>query len=163
MSMPRGEIVKFWGRENLARWLPSLLIDVAIPEQSKRFLSDVGLPVGVDWTLEIAPMPLERLEGKPHFRKLCSDYIVPICLDELDAGSLVAVEQIVGGGERFVNTDVEAFGQFLVLYQRYRRADQPEELILATESAMKRTDPRAFSSVENYWPVIIEQMHHGLL
>lgn len=165
------DIVKFWGRENLKRWSESSLRDVAIPQPSKRFLIEVGLPYKEDWTLQFDPEAdhLPRLPNKANYRRIGFDDFVPICLDEKRGGCVVAVETEVGGSERFINSSVERFGEFLVLYQEYRkaaRAVSEEEIvkfISGVEERMRKADPKAFDDPNNYWPVIVEQMNQGLL
>ncbi len=164
-------VLEVWSKKNLARWTPAALEDVAIPPSAKDFLCNVGLPFREDWTLQFPAKPKtpERLSKHPHLRQLGTDDPVPICVDERGGGQVVAVEDDVGGKIRYVNSSVEAFGVFLALYQQYRIAvrgmddDEAEALIAQTEKKMRRADPHAFSGKNNYWPVIIEQMHHGLL
>ena len=165
------EIANYWGRENLKRWSESSLDDVAIPQTSKRFLIEVGLPCKEDWTLRFDPEAdeLPRLSNNRNCRRIGFDDFIPICLDEKCAGSVVAVETVVGGSDRFINSDVERFGEFLVLYQEYRKAARTvsEEEILkiipSIEDRMRNIDPKAFDDCNNYWPVIVEQMNQGLL
>lgn len=165
------EIVNFWGRENLKRWSESSLRDVAIPQSSKQFLIEVGLPYKEDWTLRFDPEAdhLPQLANKGSCRRIAFDDFVPICLNEKRDGCVVAIETDVGGSEQFINTSVECFGEFLVLYQEYRklaRAVSEEEImkiIPGIEERMQRADPKAFDDSNNYWPVIVEQMNQGLL
>ena len=165
------DIVNFWGQENLNRWSESSLRDVAIPQPSKRFLIEVGLPSNEDWTLRFDPEAdhLPQLPNKGNYRRIGFDDFVPICLDEKRSGCVVAVEKDVGGSERFINSSVERFGEFLVLYQEYRktaRAVSEEEIVKAIagiEEGMRKADPKAFDDPNNYWPVILEQMNQGLL
>jgi hypothetical protein len=165
------DIVSFWGQENLKRWSESSLRDVAIPQPSKRFLIEVGLPYKEDWTLRFDAEAdhLPRLPHKANCRRIGFDDFVPICLDEKRGGCVVAVETEVDGSERFINSSVERFGEFLVLYQEYRkvaRAVSEEEIVKiipGVEERMRRADSKAFDSPNDYWPVIVEQMNQGLL
>jgi hypothetical protein len=165
------DIVNFWGGENLKRWSEDSLRDVAIPQASKRFLNEVGLPCEEDWTLRFDPEGdrLPRLPDKANYRRIGFDDSVPICLDEKQDGCVVAVETEVGTSERFINSDVEHFGEFLVLYQEYRnaaRAVSEEEIVKIIPGIgerMHKADPKAFDDSNNYWPVIMEQMNQGLL
>jgi hypothetical protein len=169
--MLAAEIVSFWGKDNLKRWSESSLDDVAIPLSSKRFLIDVGLPCKEDWTLrfDIEGDQLPPLTNKKHYRRIGFDDLVPVCLDERRGGAVVAVETEFGGSERFVNSSVERFGEFLMLYQEYRktaRSASEEEIpsiINGIEGQMCRIDPEAFDDSNNYWPLVVEQMNQGLL
>lgn len=169
--MPHEETVKFWGYDNLKRWPESSLRDVNIPHSSKQFLMSVGLPCKEDWTLRFDPEAdqLPRLPNKTSCRRIGFDDVVPICLDEERKGCVVAIETDIGGTERFVNSSVERLGEFLVLYQEYRKAartlSEAEilKLIPTIEARMRQIDPKAVDDPNNYWPVIIEQMNQGLL
>ncbi|MGO8843380.1 MAG: SUKH-4 family immunity protein [Methyloceanibacter sp.] len=165
------DIVNFWGWENLKRWSEDSLRDVVIPQPSKQFLIQVGLPCNEDWTLRFDPEPdhVPRLPNKANYRRIGFDDDVPICLDEKRDGCVVAVETEVGGSERFINSSVERFGHFLVLYEEYRKAARAvsEEVIVkiipGIEERMRKADPKVFDNPNNYWPVIVEQMNQGLL
>lgn len=165
------EIANFWGRENLKRWAESSLLDVRVPQSSKRFLIPVGLPYKEDWTLEFDAdsVPLPRLENRANYRRIGFDGSVPICLDEDHDGCVVAVESEIGARERFINASVECFAEFLVLYKQYRSAartvseEEVVEVIRGIEQSMRIADADAFHGCDNYWPVIIEQMNSGLL
>jgi hypothetical protein len=169
--MTHEEIVNFWGRENLKSWSESSLRDVIISQSSKQFLLEVGLPHQDDWTLrfisETSQIP--RVPSRSNCRIIGFDGPVPICLDERHHGSAVAVEMGIGRTERFINTSVERFAEFLVLYQEYRTAartlseDETLKFIPSIEERMHKVDPKAFDDRNNYWPVIIEQTNQGLL
>lgn len=170
--MQQMEIVNFWGYDNLKRWSESNLRNVNIPQSSKRFLMDVGLPCKEDWLLRFdhEADQLPRLPNKDNYCRIGFDDFVPICLDEKRDGCVIVVETEVGGTERFINSSVERFGEFLVLYEMYRRSPSSiserqllNVIIPQIEERMRKIDPNAFKNVENYWPVIIEQMNDGLL
>ncbi len=165
------EIIGFWGKENLERWSDPRLADWHVPTESKLFLTRVGLPCRGDWTLRFTREPdqphLPSIGA--HHRLIGYDDIVPICLDERTGGRVVALEESVGGTERFINSRVEQFAQALVLYERYRKRvrglaeHEAQDLIAKTSQQLRAVDPAAFSDPNNWWPVIIEQMRHGLL
>ena len=117
------EIVNFWGKDNLKRWSERSLDDAALPRTSKWFLIEVGLPCQEDWTLRFDSEAdqLPSLPNKRHYRRIGFDDHVPVCLNEKQAGAVIAVETESGGAERFMNSSVERLGEFLVLYQEYRR------------------------------------------
>ena len=162
------EIVLFWKQSNLLRWPEALLKNVAIPNSAKLFLVEVGLPSGVDWTLRFDNATFDLLEKHSGFRQFGYDDATPICFRETD-GAIVAVEIFPMDKVIYLNASVEAFGAFLVLYQRYRTGARQfsEEDILrtidATENEMHTEDPTALVSPNNYWSLILEQMRQGLL
>jgi SUKH-4 immunity protein len=168
--MTNEEIIDFWGGENLIRWPESALRTIAIPEKSKIFLAQVGMPNQKGWTLHFESGAGElNLGYRRNCRRIGFDDVVPICLDEDGQGRVIAAEQAVGGKERYINSSVEAFGACLVQYQTYRNEvrttseEQIPQLVDKTEKSMRSIDGSAFESIDNYWPVIIEQMRQGLL
>ena len=168
--MSREEIVQFWGNENLRQWTVESVGDLRIPASSKTFLVEVGLPIEDSWTLQFGPTDrVPKLGDDGRYRQIGVDDVVPICLDEEGGGQVIANETTLGGPERYVNASVEQFGEFLVHYERYRRAartvaeEDIQEVIESTKASMLSIDDTAFASPENWWPVIIEQMIAGML
>jgi hypothetical protein len=167
--MERQEIIDFWGKDNLKRWPEASLRDVAIPDSSKSFLTEVGLPFREDWTFLFDPETdyLPQLPNKPSYRQIGLDYVVPMCLDEGKLGRVVWVEE-VGRMERYINSSVERFGECLTIYQQCRRRgpvpeNEIQEVVDEMEHQMRTADPSAFDDPDDFWPVIIEQMRDRLL
>jgi len=166
------EIIKFSGYENLRRWPEQNVRDLKIPDSSKAFLIEVGLPPKEkDWTLrfDTDTDAFPALPGKPYYRAIGFDYIVPICLDESRGGSVLADEAVVNGPERFVNSNVELFGEFLAHYEKYRCSvrglseKEVQALISGIEKIMQENDREALEGPENWWPGLLEQMRDGFL
>jgi hypothetical protein len=168
--MQRAEIIRYWGRDNLKRWSRDVLRRVTIPESSKSYLVEVGLPFRADWTFQFDDdaSRLPQLPNKPSYRRIGFDDPVPICLDEERHGCVVEVGDEFGYPERYFNSSVEFFGECLVYYQQYRliargTEDDVPDLVAATERRMRKADPAAFTDEESCWPLIIEQMTYGML
>jgi hypothetical protein len=168
--MDRQEITEFWGRDNLKTWSEDSLREVAIPNLSKSFLAEVGLPFQEDWTFRFDEdaNTLPRLPSKTTYRRIGFDYDVPICLDEANLGRVIAVEEEVAGTDRYINASVERFGEFLTLYKHFRRIgrlvpeNQTKALIDEMELQMRTVDPSALDDANNYWAAIIEEMNLSL-
>src|SRR5215469_16085924 len=92
--MERNEIIKFWGRENLRRWPEQDLRDLAIPDSSKSFLVDVGLPISKYSGCEFEPLAgsMQRLKGKPRFLQIGSMGFSPVFLDEQGNGRVMTMD-----------------------------------------------------------------------
>lgn len=169
--MQRWEIIQFWGEGNLRRWPEADLRDAQIPASSKSFLIEVGLPFREDWTLRFNPQVgvLPRLSIRRGCRRIGFDDSVPICLDEEHDGRVVAIEDVVGGSERLINSNIECFVECLVYYKQYRTVvrlaseEEVQKIIDVTGSQIRTADAAAFADPDNWWPLIIEQMNHGLL
>lgn len=71
-TMKPGNIVKSWSASDLRRWPVQCLRDVAIPEPSKSFLVEVGLPAYRDIGFQFHPLVGDptRLAGRPHLRSI---------------------------------------------------------------------------------------------
>lgn len=157
----------FWG-DKLVTWPKDVVMRAGLSVADSEYLTTVGLPCGVDWNFEIAAPSAERLPTL--FERLIvlarDGGVVPICVDLSDDKRIVAVE---GAHKRPVNSSVQQFGAFLMLYQNYRAQvgelddDAIEQLINETERKMRQLDPQAMANVEAYWPVIVEQMRDGLI
>ena len=167
--MSHDDVIRFWGVENLKRWSFDDLCDAAIPNRSKQFLTQVGLPLENGWTLRFngESSVLPRLPGRPEYRRIGFDYDVPICLDEKKHGCVLSVEP--PDVTRYINASVEQFGICLTLYQQYRTRvqgmdeDDAQNLIRRIEDEMRRVDPTAFADPECWWLTIFEQMRLGCL
>jgi len=165
-DVSRGSEIEFWG-DALIRWPPGAVAGMGVAADDASYLSTVGLPVGVDWNLEVVPpssaSDVRRVESMP---VLAFDGPFPICVLPEAAGAVVVVED---DGRRVVNSSVRQFGQFLMIYEDYRvrvRAlsdGEAEALIDEIEQRMKVSDGEAMRSEEHYWPVVVEQMRQGML
>jgi SUKH-4 immunity protein of toxin-antitoxin system len=160
------DIPEIFRRCSLLRWPPELVQQMGLSESDAAYLRDIGLPVGVDWTLEVqlppGGVPLMH-EGLP---VLFRDGGVPICVNPSAGGEVLAIEP---HSSRRMNANVRCLGAFLMLYQDYRARvrdcddDQVVALIDNTEQRMRESDPDAMSEPEGYWPTIVEQMRNGML
>lgn len=169
--MTTAEVIQFWGKQNLIRWPRAVLDSTLLPEETKAYLAEVGLPLNVDWTMrfDLDTRRISRWEKNKAYCIIGYDYLVPICLREDQQGCVVWADD--EGPERFANKSVAALGEFLVLYQKYRLAvpglgddeDSVQNLIDETEGAMRSVDPVALAGPENVWSTIVEQMRDGML
>ncbi|MBO0723910.1 MAG: SUKH-4 family immunity protein [Blastocatellia bacterium] len=167
MGMEDRKIIEFWGDGNLLRWKEENVKHSAIPQTAKAFLITVGLPRSETWSIKFDNGGTLLYLSERRFYKIGSDDdLVPICIDEI-SGYIVSIED---GDLRFINSTIELFCESLVYYHEYRESTKniPEddniyEIIKLTEEKLKATDPSGFSNNNSWWPVIIEQMHHGFL
>jgi hypothetical protein len=158
--------IDFWG-ETLVRWSVDVVAKMGIAAEDSTYLTAVGLPVGIDWSLRITSPASGtepgRIDGMPI---VAFDGPVPLCVDWRAGGRVVAVED---DRRRTANSSVRQFGAFLMLFQDYRRRvrglddEKAEVLIDDVERRMREREPEIMRGDENYWPVIVEQMRHRLL
>jgi hypothetical protein len=166
--MEKSEILSCRG-DDLVRWSEAVVNPLAIPESSKTFLVEVGLPRPSDplWIYRFddgqqtpARMPENinqvRIGSRPR----------PVCLDEGNCG-VVVMPYLKRDMERFVNSTVEQLGAFLVLLQRLQKeplyAENERAIASIMEAEMRKTDAAAFQDDTCYWSVVIEEMRYSFL
>lgn len=171
-----------WNADALMRYEPAALDGVHIPEISKHFLIEAGLPRQADLELEfdlssdeLPTLPEALEEDLParfnRYRPIGVDTATTICLDERDNGRIYAVDIDGNIPTRFMNSSVPQLAEFLLVFRNGAGVELPqlaseEELeasALALEHEFRRIDPSVFSDEDNWWPLIVTQRRDGLL
>lgn len=180
------EVITFWA-DSLIKLSQTIVDHLPIDMATRQFLRDVGLPRQVaifpdeDLTLEFrfdGPFKIDTYKNEPVTRigqMGEGDIYIYIAAD----GTIL---NRVGLGDnddqwRFVNSSLEQFLRFIVIYKRlypdfwFRpdidADDEEQEEKLAQLAADFRaqfepSDPKAFENDETWWSVAIEQMEDGL-
>lgn len=156
--MTRNEIADFWGATNLNRWANADWEKLSLSESSKSYLIEVGLPIGESWTLKFDYVvgQLPEISYNPNYFCIGIDDFVPICIDCNLDDRIIAIENAVTKKERFINSSIDCFGEFLVYYAQYRRTivsigeHEIEEFINLIKTKMETSDPFAFMSAETW-------------
>ena len=174
-------ILKEFGASGLQRAAQQAVADIRLPQTSKRYLLDVGLPTEriLELSLSLKGQKLPRLDELaplsngvaqyPQARSIGTATGCAVCIDGSGAGTIFLVDLTGKDQVRLINSNVEFFGASLALYHEYCRVgpmvpkQDVDGFILKIESRMKDVDPRAFLSPENWWALIVEQMKDGLL
>lgn len=195
------QLITLWGREGLCRWPAEALNEVVLPASSKRLLAEFGLPE--DWphtgANPIVQAEMPRVDVLHPYYRVIGMSVVPgachavprVCLDERYDGRVISIFQAESGrwleahlhghsydrpetwDETFINSSVEYFALFLILYRNLdAQANALSQQLLATSSieeqahyeaevlpilretelAMRRADPDAMGNPENHWP-----------
>lgn len=185
----RAELLEGWAAEEIVTVAQELLAGSDVPDQGRRFLSEVGLPRAFpyyfttvadhfqDPAVDVADG--QSLIGLHPWRdiellRLGSNYGQYVCV-EAGSGNVVQVPQEVSAattpGPGFVNSSVEAFVAFLLRVRLRQLAGGLDELSddeLEARSqvflaALRELDPAALADEESYWSVVVEQMGYGHL
>ena len=155
---------------------------LAIPERSKRYLLEVGLPAGplpfgnklntvstLPTLAELYPErrdTLDRSWEKARFLSHVND--TGIYLDEGDAGTVWQIDLLGGGNATFGNSSVEQFGHFLAILNRPDPAwekSPPElrrQMLAAVRGELRRADPAALAGDNCYWAFALEDASYYL-
>jgi hypothetical protein len=166
--MMTAQYVDYWGPENLVRWQEDVLHEATMPEKSRLFLRDVGLPdpkrlIGM-WDLEWDGT-LPTLENAPELRVLANNYGIPcFFLNEAHHGVveyyLKAYEET--GRGYFVNSSIEQFALSLTAYDCLRGLlyDDPlyHERVSALEEEFVNIDAAAMADEMGLWSTSIFEM-----
>jgi len=166
------DIVKAWSGKDLRRWSAQYLRDVAIPEPSKSFLIEVGLPACTDIGFKFDPLVGDppRVAGRPHLPGigLMNEFDL-VCLDELADGRVIAVAPALQELDRSINTSVDRFAACIVLYLQWLSiADrltprERAELDAQFDRDLTHMDPTVFSDPENFWAITVWEIKEGLV
>ncbi len=173
------EFASTWGRPQLARVPAERLEGVAIPAESKRFLTEAGLPLeveGLALPFIVAPRglqsPAEILDaGAPRppecqgLRRLGSNDVgVLFCLDEARDGTVVAVSPEDALKVVFVNSSVAQLAESLLAYRRVRGASLHEDDAAYSSrlrDALTEVDAAAVETEPSWWRMVVEEAGYG--
>ena len=165
-GMNEESIIAYWGAQDLKRWSEAALSDVAIPDTSKTFLREVGLPAPqrrissykFEWHDALA-----RIADAPSRRLLGNNYGRPILIDESRDGCVIW-GKIDDTWERYVNASVEQFAASLIEVDRFATRklsyDDPatQRAVTALWRELKKIDPTAIADPESLWSLKIFDM-----
>jgi len=176
------EFVAQWGDDGLIRNTPAALTDIQIPQASKRFLVEAGLPAHADFGLqferftdEMPTLPEAFPNGYAFppayhsYRPIGVDYATILCLSEQDRGRIYSVDIDGHLPTRLVNSSVPHLAEFLLVFRRdavWAQAAHPteEELMASTykmRDELTRRDPEAMHNEQSYWPQVVLGMLYG--
>lgn len=180
---PFEQMLSTFGKETLVRARVEAVKDLKIPDRSKKFLVEIGLPkervLLCEFDLDAPKIPTIEEYAREHgtiftcvnrLRRIGWDGGMQICLnEEANAGDVITID-IKGKFERrFVNSSVELFGGFLALYVdeycKYSNASDAEldHRAYETDIKLRSLDPPAFTSPDNWWACVTQQMKEGML
>jgi hypothetical protein len=170
------EFVKQWGDGPFVRANAIALDQVNLSEDSKQFLIKAGLPQRVMFeivfdfspdkllTLDEALKPKHKLSAAfRRYRRLGHNQTADICIDELNGGCIVSVDNTDSIPPGFINSTIPQLAEsFLILRDMSAGLtdDSTEEEFAESakllDKELRRIDPVALNYSENWWPQVVE-------
>jgi hypothetical protein len=164
MLMDEAGYIKHWGEAHLTRWPLDVLRDVRIPEGSKAFLANVGMPspgrkIGpyeLSWELSLPDVGEDK-------REFARNYSAPYLLDEGNGGCVLAASNPALPGsrramnpERWLNSSVEQFAAFITEQDKLHSRAAPYDIkdadnVALLERRWKEIDPAALADPNGFW------------
>lgn len=158
------QIRSYWS-DSLVTFEERTLSGLSLGVSSQQYLRDVGVPQLVDDQFFFCG-EFAVLSARVVFAKAWDG---PLLIPHQNSVVKALDPQLTR--ERFANSSLPGFFACLIAYLDYcsKAGDLEEDeeeiasLISNTQGRMKYADPSAWSSEENYWAAIVEQMEAGLL
>lgn len=158
-----------WADDEVVRVDADQVDLLGLPEAARRVLVDVGVPRSVEPLFEFRPLEtITNTKGEVYCR-FGTDEGTSLLINVGD-GTVSAVSLEGLYPERFVNTDLETFFEFLREVTLARRQvarlhdhEAIERILEALQGSLVARDNLAFADPENWWSVVLEQLTHGLL
>jgi hypothetical protein len=183
MWNPFEQTLTTFGKQNLAVARIEAVRDLKIPDSSKKFLVEVGLPkeevLLCKFDIDLPSFPTiekyaaqqgRKFTSKKLLRRIGWDGGMQICLsEEAYSGHVITIDINKKFEDRFVNSSIELFGAFLALYvdEYCRCGDSSDEVLdkraYELETKLHSLDPSVFSNSDNWWACITQQMKEGML
>ncbi len=127
------EFIKLWSvkKEKLIKYPTEIVEKLSIPEDSKLFLIEAGLPSSAAPFLSFGPVSVEkplisasRLWGLPEsfscYRVIGSTgFGDSICIDESENGIIIYLDHEVGFKKIFINSSVMKLAESLLAYRHF--------------------------------------------
>lgn len=159
-------IIECFG-DSLVRVTLPRVVDSACFAAARTFLSEVGLPRFDPLLLTPRRRATSVVVDDAHYMAIASDEGTLLGLD--DRCHLISFDPSGDLPARFVNSSVALFAESLLRYAQAlparREADDDEAVALCDDlrSTLQTIDPAALADPDHWWPVVIEQVTHGLM
>jgi len=173
--MTSDEFKTQWEREKtsrLVRYPRSIVLELAIPEEAKSFLTEIGLPdsaapfldFGGSTCISIPTVTEVWKAGERRYRIIGSNgYGDPVCVDTESAGRVFYLLHDDGLAPRFMNSSIPQLAYSLLAFRQvvsdanaiggknaYLEGCIPSEVVDRFITQMETIDPPAISS-DHFW------------
>ena len=180
---PIEQTLTTFGQEDLIKANPNAVRKLKIPDESKKFLIEVGLPkqhiLLCEFYLDSDEFPTiheyaaqcgSQLAADLQLRRIGWDGGTEICISEEDeSGEVLVIDLKRELPDAFVNKNIETFAGFLALYveacHAYGGLTDAEMIDGAhrLDKRLRELDPLAFQDTSTWWSSITEQLKSGML
>ncbi len=169
VGLTHEDVVAVWGEDNVVRVPRPDAEGLGLPAGAQRVLAEIGLPRKADQLFaRDRPELIPAGDGVRQYCKIGSDYGTDICV-AADSGAVLSLSHSAEYPDRFVNSGLECFVEFLCRVVTERRRfpalgdSEIDALIEHLEAGLRARDAEAFAGLDHWWSVIFEQMRDGLL
>jgi hypothetical protein len=154
------EVIEYWGRDNLATWPPATLFNVALPEEQRRFLIEVGLPRNPDAPFRFGPAHSEAVTSgrQPDLMPIGAWTYMGFYLDTAKHGIVVAADEPFSNHVLYANAGVRELAKCVCLIHQYMIYPEPLDTISGILEHLDdvwvgigKADLTALSSWDYWW------------
>jgi len=156
-----------------------------LPDDARRFLTDVGLPAGrvaygfeferardgLPLLKQVAPRAVPAYDGPLGEMSVFGEVRELESVVGVDVAGGVWFMSLIGSTPCFVNASVKQFVAFLAVLAVRQAAgegqpvpgiDTGQHVNQWTEAQMRTLDPEAFGDADTFWSLFVEEMGYGL-
>lgn len=137
-----------------------------LTNNTKKILCDIGLPLEPLYFIHFNIEDIENIILDEENIIIGDDLGTYICVNSKD--EIVTIDPKGEYPKRFINKNLEAFLEFIVIYLSYEDImkdtdDDIDQTIQEIREKFDMIDAQALSSEENWWSLILEQVELGLM
>ena len=137
-----------------------------LTNNTKNILCDIGLPLEPLYFIHFYTEDMENIILDEEHIIIGNDLGTNICINNKD--EIVAIDKEGKYPKRFINKNLEAFLEFIVIYLSYEYImkdtnDDIDQTIQEIREKFDMIDAQALNSEENWWSLILEQVELGLM
>lgn len=169
------KIRAFW-HSKLSTIEPEILSELEIPESSKKFLAEIGLPFGTNVFDELGMQfifgfgnnKLIKIEANNHIYYAIANDGGDICI-ESSTGNVVSMSDDSSYARYFINSDIRKLLIFIQLFLSNlfpRDGENSEQsalqILQRLENSFNDIDPYALSKDINWWSILLEELRFSM-
>ncbi len=136
-----------------------------LSNSTKKILCDIGLPYEPLNFIQFNIDEIDNINFDEEYVTIGTDFGTSICINHKD--EVVSVDREKEYPIRFINKNLEAFMEFVVIFLKYENEineaddDEINQVMQKVRKEFDEIDAQALSSEENWWSIIFEQIELG--